>query len=166
MATMLPYALGDIRANREGLLSMAQRARLAQQLDVMQHNLTAYLIEFGVLNAVFLAMLLVAGVEQGGMLGTGLILSTLMLMFERLAGARARKLAADVAAQRANVLEGMVKRVSWLDRAGIKRYGLRIGQQVFVVAPHIYAAIDESVPYRVYFTPRTRTLLSMEMVSG
>lgn len=162
MATTLPYALGDIRANREGLLSMAQRARMLQQLDAMQHNMAAYLVEFGVVNAVFLTMLIIGGVEVGGLLGTALVLSTLMLVFERLAGARARKLAA----QRVNILEGTVQRTTWLNRAGIKRYGVRIGRDVFMVGLHIYNAVSADQRYRVYDAPHTHSLLSMELVAN
>lgn len=166
MATGLPYTLGDIRANREGLLSMAQRARMIQQLDAMQHNLRAYMVEFGVVNAVFLTMLIVGGVEVGGLLGTALVLATLMLIFERWAGARARKLAADVAARRVNILVGPVQRTTWLDRAGIKRYGVRIGRDVFIVGPHIYTALNADQSYRIYYAPHTHTLLSMEPVAS
>ncbi|PJF23535.1 MAG: hypothetical protein CUN56_00370 [Phototrophicales bacterium] len=165
MATMLPYALGDVRANREGLLSLAQRARLMQQLEQMQQNLKAYLLEFGVVNAVFLTMLIIGGVELGGVLGVTLAMMAFMLAFERLAGARARRLAADVAAQRVNMLQGPIQRFTWLDRAGIKRYGVKIEGHLFTLPPHIYHALNDELCYRIYYTPRTHTLLSMEALA-
>lgn len=162
MATLLPYAVGDVRANRDGLLSPAQQLRLLQQLDAMHADVKAYVIEFGVVNLGILALLLMAGLEAGGLTGAVIVAATLMLIFERLVGARARKLAADVDARRVTCLTGPIQRCTWLDRAGIKRYGVRIAGQQFQVQPHVYAAIQDGDPYRVYCTPRTHTLLSME----
>lgn len=162
----LPYTRGDIAANRAGSMSLAQSARLREDIVTIQANISSHLFEIGMVGLGLLLVLLIGGVQMTVLSATLVLVAVLMLLFERLEGVRLRRLRADLDQRRVQWVAGAVQLQTWLDRAGIKRYGVKLGAMQFQVAPHVYRAIDSTQHYRVYFAPVSGALLSIEVLEG
>lgn len=160
--TTLPFNRGDVSANRSGKISYAQRARILENIEHLRTEARAHAAE-----ATFVALGLVLVAVIGGLSTSAVLLvagvnAVLLAGFVWLDGRRLRRLHRDVEQLRVASYAGQITATSWLDRAGIKRYGVQAGGRVFRVPLHVYDRLDATQTYRVYWGAHSGELLSME----
>lgn len=160
--SVLPFSRGDVRANRSGTISHAQRARILENIDQLSAEARAHLTEAALVAGGFVLVLGLGGIPilELWLIAGGV--AVLLCGFGWLNGRRLRRLHADVAALSVSVYEGLVEPQTWLDRAGIKRYGFTIAKRTFRIPPHVYEQINADRCYRVYWGTHSGELLSME----
>ncbi len=154
LAQTLNFSFDDLEVNREGRFSATQRARLRLVLlrEVVIYGLLALLPLGG------FVVLLTGAPDQPV---NGLMLVIFAILFSLLIVYIARQVYATRADLGGEVRVTAGKAV--LHDAGRGLHSLSVGQQNFQVGRKVYSAFAEGKFYRVYYAPRLRTILSVEL---
>ena len=158
----LPFSRGDVRANRDGLMSHAQRARILENIDVLRAQNREHVIEASFVAVSTIGIAVFAEATGITLVACALVCAAALLLFTWLDTARLRRLHADVDQLSVAMREGPLAPTSWLDRAGIKRYGIQIDKQIYRIPRHVFEQIESGQQYRVYYGKHSGDLLSME----
>ncbi|MEO8392593.1 MAG: hypothetical protein ABI700_06340 [Chloroflexota bacterium] len=154
LAQELNFTFDDLEANREGRFTEPQRKRLRLLMlrDVVSYGLLALLPLGG------LVALLTGSADHPV---NGVMLALLLILFGLLIFYVIRQ----VYATRAD-LTGGVKVVTGqaaLHVAGRGLHSLSVGQQNFQISKKVYSAFAEDKFYRVYYAPKLKAILSVEL---
>jgi hypothetical protein len=172
LARAIRFSPNDLAANRDGNLTSGQARSLVIQL---LGSLLMWLILIA-LGAMILAVLVNDFVQSerlspgwlivapcGAVMGAFIILASIGEGRKEL-----RKLVADIRGRKVWKSEGQVTksvREDVDDEGGVDRsFYYTIGRRHFKVSRVGYAALVEGLTYRVYYTPKTRRLTSIELV--
>ncbi|MCY4072682.1 MAG: hypothetical protein OXG60_15415 [Chloroflexi bacterium] len=155
----LNFSESDLRANRQGQLSIEQVKRLRR------HQRRSALIGALVFSALVLASTALIFAGQTGnnpimlLAGLGLILVNALMVGHM--GRDIMRINSDLRSNGVEVLAGNVERVL---RRGRQRdnYLLKIADQTLYVTKDVFLQFDHLMPYRIYRTRLTRILLSAE----
>lgn len=150
----------DIEANRRGIISEAQIARIHGQLR------SAWLI-LGCLASVFFLPVLLLSIVGGWQVFLGvLIVGGIISLFSGWRGTK--QIREQQAVIQAELLKGEVAQVQgYLEK---KEEGRRLGQMVgigsefFSIPKSLYPAIPEGDAAVIYYLPRSKHLLSLELI--
>jgi len=163
LATALKFSHDDLIANRDGYMTKKQRKRL-HRIGLSQYLPSAVgSIVFGAAFFLCLSLFLMALRDDT----LSILLATFGFMSLWLAGyayVQWRKFKADLEKGAVELTEGQIR----LNIYGFSRHiGFSIGieKQSFSVKRGILLAFKNGEPYRIYYAPRTRTLLSAEQIS-
>lgn len=150
----------DLEANQAGKLTDWQRNRL--RADVRRSSALLAVFAFGGLFLSGLMTLMWSSAPQATMsrLVVPLIViavTSLILVFY---WARSQRTAADLNTQAVSVAEGRVLLKASSGQSG--EYAVRIGDVQFPLKQHEFLAFKNGDPYRVYYTSRSKRILSVE----
>ncbi|MCY3833788.1 MAG: hypothetical protein OXG85_12280 [Chloroflexi bacterium] len=155
----LGFTAGDLQANRQGLLSRAQAARLKRSR--LRNTLLATGI-FSLLALAATALIYLGQLNRNMILtsaGAGLVLLNAIVIGG--AGRAYIGVSQDLRANRAEALTGAVERVLRRGRAG-DSYLLRVGGVELNVNRDIFVVFEHKAAYHIYRTSFSRQLLSAE----
>jgi hypothetical protein len=150
------FTMEELAANREGRLTGRQARRLLALLPiVVPFGLLFVAVGVGMLRAwKFQGLLQVFSIAFALAFLAGGVMP-LMLGLRRLLDALARRVVS---------VDGAVK--AELDSSGdSSTYSYRVGTMKFQVRPRAYPALVSGMAYRIYYTPLSRTLVSIEPLS-
>lgn len=165
-ASALPAALrfstADLEANRQGLLSPAQIARM---ISVRQRKLLIAAVLFVVLVLAATVLVYIGQLNRSAILfGAGAALTVINAIQVGRAGREYMSVSGDLRRGRVEVLTGDVERVLRRGRAS-DSYLLRINGAELSVTKEVFVGFRHEAPYRIYHASVTRTLLSAEPMS-
>lgn len=158
------FRVEDLPENRRGLLTGAQKFRLLRRM------LKPVLI-FALIGLIFVALFIaLAVVDENGyylravLSQSGWRILLIVVMVAALTIAflwRSSELILDLRDGRVASAEGHVtKTMSFYDKGGAMFYGL--GGMKFAVSNQAYNALIEGTTYRIFYTPRSKFLVSIE----
>ncbi len=146
LASVHGFNLGDLEMNRQGWISARQRSKLLRSA-----------VLWVVFTLAGTAALLFWGpddLELGGLVI--LLLLALLLLYIGYAHY------ADMLRGRVAMLEGVVVSNKQSGDEGGHTYHYVIGRESFLVSESAYLALISGLPYRVYYGPKSKKLLSIE----
>jgi hypothetical protein len=156
LALKLDFTGEDLYANRDGTLTERQRAKLKRALlrDAILYGALEVLL-------VGILVLIIANALRLRTEVNPLILAVFLLA----ASLYPIYIVRQTLATRADLAAGQVQmaagRVQLLD-VGRGNYRLEVGKQSFSVSKKLYGTLVNERYYRVYYTPRLKTILSAE----
>lgn len=156
----LAFDEGDVEANRAGYFSEAQKARLNRdrrsqalgEMFLLVLSLVGIVLVLGAVNLAYLTPPILAVLVGIGAFFLGLA---------ALIWARSSRTRADLRENRVAEAEG---RVDLVVNSGqyAANYFLRVGDIRFTVKQNAFLAFKNGDPYRIYYTPRSKRILSVE----
>jgi hypothetical protein len=149
LAAVHGFSLGDLEMNRRGWLSARQRSKLFRSAVLW--------VIFTIAGALALLLWMPDDLELWGMVI--LLLVALLLLY------MGYTRYADMLAGRVAMLEGTVVTERHSGEEGGYTYHYRIGRERFSVNESAYLALISGLPYRVYYGPKSKKLLSIEPVN-
>ena len=165
-ASALPVALRfsteDLEANRQGLLSPAQIARM---ISIRQRRMLIAAALFIILVLAATVLIYVGQLNRNAILfGAGAALTVINAVLVGRAGRDFMSVGGDLRRGRVEVLAGDVERVLSRGRAS-DSYMLRINGAELTVAKEVFVGFRHEAPYRIYRASVSRNLLSAEPMS-
>lgn len=162
LPTALRFSTEDLEANRQGLLSPAQIARM---IGIRQRRVL-------IAAALFIALVLAATVliyvgqlnRNVILFGAGAALTVINAILLGRAGRDYMSVGRDLRQGRVEILAGEVERVLRRGRAS-DSYLLRINGAELAVTREVFVGFRHEAPYRIYRASVSRTLLSAEPLS-
>jgi hypothetical protein len=162
LMTVIGFEEGDLEANAEGRISEAQTKRL---LRVSRHMTAAWAIPLlGAIVALTLCigtMMPLVKVQASLCLTPIAILVAAGIVLAVIDGRRTMRLRDDLSKNRVAEVEGRVE-LSVLLRGRRLLYGLRVGEERFSISKQTFLSFKNGDPYRVYYAPRAKRILSVE----
>lgn len=158
------FELADLKANRQGRLTPAQRRRLGAD------NRAVLTVVAVTANMGFIAAIVaVATWHLRNGVGTGMAAVAVVCVLVAAATiVRSRQVRSDSVVPQIAVYEGRIGRQTAdevpADHARKAGYFYVVDGAHLPVSPEAYEVLDDTVMYRVYYLPRTQELLSMEPV--
>jgi hypothetical protein len=146
LASVHGFSLGDLAMNRQGWLSARQRSKLLRAAVLW--------VGFTVAGALALLLWMPDDLEL-----TGIVI---LLIFALLLLYIGYTHYADMLAGRVAMLEGVVVSNKRSGDEGGYTYHYVIGRESFLVSESAYLALISGLPYRVYYGPKSKKLLSIE----
>ncbi|MCY3796380.1 MAG: hypothetical protein OXG84_01130 [Chloroflexi bacterium] len=165
-ASALPAAMrfstADLEANRQGLLSPAQIARI---ISLRQRKMLIAASLFLVLVLAATVLIYVGQLNRSAILfGAGAALTVINAIQVGRAGRDYMSVGGDLRRGRVEVLAGDVERVLRRGRAS-DSYLLRINGAELTVTKEVFVGFRHEAPYRIYRASVSRNLLSAEPMS-
>ncbi len=165
-ASALPAALRfsteDLEANRQGLLSPAQIARM---ISIRQRRMLIAAVLFFALVLAATILIYVGQLNRNAILfGAGAALTVINAILVGRAGRDYMSVGRDLRRCQVEVLTGNVERVLRRGRAS-DNYLLRINGAELTVTKEVFVGFGHESPYRIYRASVSRTLLSAEPIS-
>lgn len=161
----LKFDEAELRANREGRLSVRQRNRVFARRRRLIFALLLLTLVIGALAASVILGLLPGATPQGIVLALGaeaLTAGLAFLVWSLWQGFRAR-LAPGMVQSVRGVVTSYVLRERRTDRPGARTgYYLRVADMEFAVSAAVPAAFEDGAAYRLYYVERPFVLLSAE----
>jgi hypothetical protein len=150
------FTMEELAANREGRLTGRQTWRLLALLPV--------LVPFGMLFVAVGVGMLRTWTFQGFPQAFGIAFALAFLIGGLMPLLLGLRRLLDALARRVVSVDGVVK--AELDSSGdSSTYSYRVGKMKFQVRPRAYPALVSGMAYRIYYTPLSRTLVSIEPLS-
>jgi hypothetical protein len=155
------FTLEDLQANQMGEITGSQRKRGASKIIS-----GLVIIAFSLAFAIIFFLPFITG--NGSSINDGVILIIIggfIAIFGSIGAWMVLNAILDLTATTPEMVEGMGHKVSRRKSSGRSSrtvYYYVIGQSEFEVPKKAFDAFIENIEYRVYFTPRTKTLISIE----
>lgn len=150
----------DLDANQAGQFSRRQLDRLNSRRNSARYG-GALLGLLGLMTiAIVLPAIAAADGLSAGILGTPLLIGIILAGIWFGLAARARKLTADLHENRAAEIEGRVELVVGGGRYA--SYSLRVDKLRFPLKQKAFLAFKNGDPYRIYYAPHSKKILSVE----
>ncbi len=146
LASVHGFSMGDLEMNRQGWISAHQRSKLLRAAVLW--------VGFTLAGAAALLIWMPDDLELGGMV----ILALLALLLLYIGYTHY----ADMLRGRVAMLEGTVISQRRSGDEGGYTYHYVIGRESFLVNESAYHALISGLPYRVYYGPKSKKLLSIE----
>lgn len=146
LASVHGFSLGDLEMNRQGWLSARQRSKLLRAAMLW--------VGFTVAGALALLLWMPDDLELTGIVI--LVIFALLLLYIGYTHY------ADMLAGRVAMLEGVVVSTKHTGDEGGYTYHYVMGRERFTVSESAYLALISGLPYRVYYGPKSKKLLSIE----
>lgn len=158
----LNFTLTDLQANRRGLLSPAQIARMT---SIRQRNIRIAAALFCALVLASTMLVFVGQLNRNVILfGAGAALTVINAILVGRAGRAYMRVGGDLRRGSVEALSGDVERVLRRGRAS-DSYLLRIDGAELRVTKEVFVGFRHEAPYRIYRASVSRALLSAEPVS-
>lgn len=162
LPTALSFSTEDLEANRQGLLSPAQIARM---ISLRQRKMLIAAALFFVLVLAATVFVYVGQLNRNVILfGAGAALTVINAILVGRAGRDYMSVGGDLRRGRVEVLAGDVERVLRRGRAS-DSYLLRINGAELTVSKEVFVGFRHEAPYRIYRASVSRNLLSAEPMS-
>ena len=153
------FSEDDLDVNRMGQLSRRQAVRLNKQRQTQVLGATGILI-VGIFTVLVIFGVVSAARMTYQALSTLAGLSLFFLLPSWIIWSRASKLINDLQRNRVAIIEGLVD----LSVQGVQtaNYLLHVGDTSFTVKQKMFLAFKNGDPYRIYYTPHSQQILSVE----
>lgn len=154
----LDFSTSDLAANREGRLTAHQIERLRAE----GHAFRRLLLIIGVFAVVVAAPLLAFAGDSPEAPMLFLLLMIVPGGLGALFAARLRGIQTAVGAGRVLAVEGLAETQTKVAMRGGAAYYVRIGEVEFFITRDLQQAFESGKPYRVFYTPKRRIIVSGE----
>lgn len=155
----------DLEANRVGKLTDWQLNRL--KADLRRATAALAILLFGAL-VVFGggASIYTSGGQPSGLLTAAFVMLVVVGILALYYWFRNQRASADLREQKVSVVEGRVELRAVSSGESSTAYSVRIGEVQFPLKKQEFLAFKNGDPYRVYYAPNSKKLLSAEWLRG